>query len=149
MQQINLSNSGSKVSTKEQVYVYYERKHHRKHDQPYAVAGISDKYPSNPIMISNTKNEDIVPETYNVTLSSPATTVSACPDSTLNLTANINVEKASSYTGNYPNKDHKEYKKVSKREYRMIARRMRRIERKENKIARKTGVPVDVSVARA
>lgn len=144
MNQVTLPSSGTKVTTKDKVFVYYERKHHRKHDQAYPVAGLNAKYPSSPIMVSSEKDEQIMPETYTVSLTSPESSVTACADSTLNLTANINVEKTSSYTGNYPNDNQKEYKKVSKHHYRQIARRMRRIHRKEEKIARKTGVPVDV-----
>jgi hypothetical protein len=99
-------------------------------------------------MVDADKDMDVVPETYTITLSSPESSVTACPDSTLNLTANINVEKTSTYTGNYPNDDHKVYKEVSKRHYRMIARKMRKAERKADKIARRTGTPVEVKVAK-
>ena len=149
MTQISLPESGNTVATTDKVYVYYTRKHHRRHDKPNDIPGIADKYTSRPILLSTTKDADVRPETYTVTLSSSGNPVSACADSTLNLTANINVEKTSSYTGNYPDNNHKEYKKVSKREYKMIARRMRRIQRKEDKIARRTGLPVDVTTAKA
>ncbi len=151
MKQVSLPASGTKVTTSNETYVYYTRKHHKKHDAAYPVAGIGDKYPSKPVRINAATNENIVPETYTVSVSGPQRSVYACNDKTLDLTANINLEKTSTYTGNYPNSnsDNKTYKKVSKRNYKMIARRMRRIERKENKIAHKTGVPVYVSTAKA
>jgi hypothetical protein len=143
--QITLNNAGSVVTTDNQVYVYYARRRMKKHHD-YAMAQIPDKYPSRPILLSATPTADVTPQTYTVTLGAPQNTVSACPDQTLNLAANINVEKSSSYTGNYPGTgDHKEYKRVSKHEYKMVARRMRRIHRKEDKIARRTHMNVDVS----
>ena len=148
MKQVNLPNSGTVVANKTETFVYYSRRRPRRHETAYAVAGISDKYPSHPIKIDAEKDMNVMPQTYNVSLNSPQdNTVTACPDSTLNLTAGINVASESSYTGNYPSQDNKNYKKVSKRTYKMAARRMRRVHRKEDKIARKTGVPVDVSTA--
>lgn len=146
--QIKLQSSGSEVTTNDKVYVYYARKHHKKGETANTVPGINDEYPSKPIMVDATKNEDVIPETYSVTLSNSQNTVSACADSTLNLTANINVEKTSTYTGNYPKDDHKVYKKVSKRQYKMITRKMRKADRKANKIAKRTGVPVDVKLTK-
>ena len=91
-----------------------------------------------------------MPQTYSVSLNSQQNnTVTACAGTTLDITANVNLERVSSYTGNYPNQDNKTYKKVHKRTYKMIVRRMRRIHRKEDKIARRTGVPVDVSTNKA
>jgi len=150
MSQVNLPNSGTVVADKNETFVYYTRKHHKKHEADYAVSGISDKYPSRLVKIDAETDMNIMPQTYTVSLNTQQNnTVTACADSTLNLTANVNLEKVSSYTGNYPNQDNKNYKKVSKRTYKMVARRMRRVRRKEDKIARKTGVPVDVSTAKA
>lgn len=146
MKEVTLSSSGQKVTTTDNVYVYYSHKHHKKHATAHPIAEIPDAYPSTPILLSSTKKVDVVPETYKVSVNTPDNTVNVCPDSTLNITANINVEKTSSYTGNYPDKTDKEYKKVSKHEYKMIARKMRRIERKEERIARRTGMNVDVAV---
>lgn len=138
---VTLTSSGSKSTTKKQVYVYYDRKHHKKHDQAYPVAAISDKYPSDPLLMTSDKTVKALPETYNVSLSTPQPNVSVCPDTALNVTANINLEKVSSYTGNYPDyTDDKVYKKVSKRDYKVAARKMRKIHRKEEKVARKSGV---------
>lgn len=147
--QVTLTSSGAKSVTKQATYVYYDRRrHHRKHDRSYPVAGINVKYPSNPVMLNQGKEVKAVPETYNVSLNTPESNVSVCPDSTLNLNANINVEKVSSYTGNYPDyRDDKTYKQVSKRNYKMAMRKKRKIERKEEKVARKAGAPVDVRSA--
>lgn len=148
VQQVSLNNSGSEVTTTDQVYVYYTRKHHKKDDKAYPVAGINDAYPSDPIKVSAMKNMDVIPETYTVSLSAPDNrTVTACTDETLNLTANVNVEKTSTYTGNYPKDDHKVYKKVSKRHYKQIARKMRKAQRKADKVARRTETPVEVKVS--
>ncbi|MDR3680361.1 MAG: hypothetical protein P4L41_10385 [Flavipsychrobacter sp.] len=149
--QVTLTSSGSKSVTKEQVYVYYSRRHHRRHDQEYPVSGISDRYPSMPILLRSEKDVKALPEAYNVTITTPQSNVAVCPDSTLNLAANINVEKVSSYTGNYPgtNSDNKVYNKVSKREYKMIARKMRKIKRNEDKIARRSGLTVEARSNRA
>jgi len=148
--QINLPNSGTIVTNKTETFVYYSRKHHRRHEAAYPISGISDKYPSRLIKIDAEKDMSVLPQNYSVSLNSPQdNTVTACPDSTLNLIAGINVEKVSSYTGYYPDHNNKKYKKVSKRTYKMVARSMRRIHRKEDKIARKTHVPVDVSTAKA
>ena len=80
-----------------------------------------------------------------MSLSTPESNVNVCPDSSLALNANINVEKASSYTGNYPGSgDHKVYKRVSKHTYKLAMRKKRQIERKERQIARKSHTGVDV-----
>ena len=148
MNQVSLPASGTKVTTTNETFVYYSRKHHKKHDAAYPVAAIGDKYPSRPVKINAATDETVTPENYTVTLSGVQKAVYACTNQTLDLAANINVEKTTAYTGNYPASDNKTYVKVSKRHYKMIARRMKRIERKENKIARKTGVRVDVSTAK-
>ena len=150
MKQVNLPNSGTVVTDKTETYVYYSRKHHRRSEKAYPVTGISDKYPSYLIKIDAEKNMNVMPQTYSVSLNSQQNnTVTACAGTTLDITANVNLERVSSYTGNYPNQDNKTYKKVHKRTYKMIVRRMRRIHRKEDKIARRTGVPVDVSTNKA
>jgi hypothetical protein len=147
--QINLPASGSEVTTTNQEFVYYARKHRRKHDATYALNGVSDKYPSKPLKVNSTKDQTVMPENYTVSLSSPQNTISACQDVTLNLTANINVDKSSTYTGNYPKNDNSTYKRVSKHTYKMAARKMRKSERKANRIAKKTGEHVDIKTNRA
>jgi len=144
--QATITSSGAKSVTENETYIYYERRHHRRHEQANTVAAIPDKYPSQPLMLNSSKSVKAMSEAYNVSLSTPESNVSVCPDSTLNLSANINVEKVSSYTGNYPNSmnDNKEYKKVPKKDYKMAMRKKRQIERKEAKIVRKTHTYVDV-----
>jgi hypothetical protein len=142
--QVTLTSDGGTVMNK-QMYIYYERRHHR-HQQPDMVAGINDQYPSTPILLNNRKIANTAPTVYNVSLSTPESNVTICRDSALNITANINVEKVSSYTGNYPGStgDDKEYTKVRKHTYKVAARKMRKIERNEEKLARKTGTTVEV-----
>ncbi len=148
MKQVSLPNSGVLVADKNETFVYYSRKHPKRHETASTLTGMPDKYPSRLVKIDAEKNMNVMPQTYTVSLNPQQNNmVTACADSTLNLTASVNVEKVSSYTGSYPDQDNKNYKKVSKHTFNMVAKRMRRVERKENKIARKTGVPVDVSTA--
>ncbi len=149
MKQVNLPASGSEVTTTDKVYVYYAKKHHGKEDMAYPVTGIEDKYPSKPILVSSKKNMDVTPETYTVSLNGAENQVTACTDKPLDLTANINVEKTSSYTGNYPKDDHRTYKKVSKHHYKVIARKMRKAQKKADKIARRTETSVEVKTEKA
>ena len=46
MDQVTLPASGTVVTDKNETFVYYSRRHHRRHETAYPVAGISDKYPS-------------------------------------------------------------------------------------------------------
>jgi len=142
--QVTITSSGAKSVTKEEQYIYYCRKHHKKHDQEYAVAGIKDKWPSHPLLMNEKKDVSAVPESYSVSLSTPGN-VSICPDSAANVNATINVEKISSYTGNYPGAvtDNASYKRVSKHHYKVAARKMRKIKRNEERVARKTGNRVE------
>ena len=150
MKQVNLPNSGAVVTDKNETFVYYSRKHHKRHESANTIAAIPERYPSRLVKIDAEKDMKVMPQTYTISLNTQQNNmVTACADSTLNLTAAINLEKVSSYTGNYPDQDNRNYKKVSKHTYKMVAKRMRRVERKENQIARKTGVPVDVSTNKA
>ena len=142
LKEVTINNTGQKTTTTDNVYVYYEKKRHKKHDVQYAVAEIKDPYPSRPLLLGTTSDLDLVPETYKVSVNTPNTTVNVCPDARLSITANISVEKTSQYTGYYPSKSKNEYKKVSKRTYKMAARKMRKARRKEARVARKTGVRV-------
>jgi len=142
MKEVTLNSSGQKVTTTDDVYVYYHRKRHR-HATEHPIAEISDPYPSKPLLVSATQDVQTVPESYKVTVNPTENSVTVCPDSTLNLTANINVEKTSEYGGYYPSKDKKEYKQISKRKYKRTARKMRKIDRKEAKVAHLTGVKVN------
>ncbi len=145
--QITLPASGSKVTTENKTYVYYARKRHKKDDQAFPVAGLNAEYPSEPLEVRMDKNMSIRPETYTVSVGNASNDVTACLNRTVELTANVNVEKTSTYTGDYPNNTHANYQEVSKRHYKMIARKMRNAERKANKIARRTGQPVVVKRA--
>jgi hypothetical protein len=144
MSTISLPASGSKVTTDNKTFVYYNRKRHKKDDTAFPVAGLNAEYPSEPLQVNERRDIAIKPETYTVSLGNTRTDVTACANRTLALTANVNVEKTSTYTGNYPQEGAATYKEVSKRHYKMIARKMRHAERKANKIAKKTGQEVVV-----
>ena len=140
---VTITSSGDKSITNDKVYIYYARKHAKKHEA-YNLP-VADQHPSMPLRMSNEKVVQAVPETYNVSLTTPQSNVAVCPDSALNVAANIDLEKVSSYTGNYPgsNGDKNEYKKVTRHQYKMAARKMRKVKRNEEKIARKTGMSVE------
>ena len=143
MQEITLNGSGQKTTTTNNVYIYTHTKRHRKMDNT-TIAEITIAHHTKPLLLRSEKDVEIVPETYKVSLSTPDNTVNVCPDSVLNITASINVEKTSEFTGNYPDKSKKVYKEESKRVYRKTARKMRKAERKENQVARLTNVDVNV-----
>ena len=143
MQEVTLNSDGQQMTTSDNVYVYYARKRHKRHETAYPIADVNAKYPSKPILLRSEKDVQSMPQTYKVSLSTPNNTVNVCPDSTLNIAANINVEKTSEYSGYYPNKNKKEYKCVSKRKYKRIARNMRKAERHERRVARLSGVKVN------
>ncbi len=141
--QVTITSSGNKSVTNEKQYIYYTRRHHKKHDREYAVAGISDKWPSQPLLLNADKKVVALPEAYNVSLSTPGN-ATICPDSAANVSATLNVERISSYTGNYPGTtENPTYKKVSKHHYKVAARKLRKIKRNEEKVARKTGHAVE------
>jgi hypothetical protein len=136
--------SGPVKTTTDKVYVYYHRKKHKKRQLAQEYADIPDPQASNPILLNTSSKMETVPQTYKVTVNTPEDHVRVCPDLTLSVPASINVEKETEYTGNYPASAKKNYKEVSKRVYRKTARKMRKAERKESKVARVTGVTVDV-----
>ena len=142
--EVTLNSSGQQSTTVDNIYVYYSRRRHRRHEKANTIPEITAAYPSMPILLRTTNDVTVIPETYKVTVNTPDNTVQVCPDSTLNITANINVEKTSEYSGYYPDKNKKEYKQVSKRVYRRVARKMRKAERKEHRIDKLTGVTVNV-----
>ncbi len=143
--QVTLTSSGNKSVTNDEAYIYYSRKHHKKHEGMYTTSAINDKNPSRPMLLNSGTRVSALPESYNVSISTPQSNMAVCPDSVANLAVSINLEKESSYTGNYPNSssDSKTYKKVTKRHYKMAARKMCKIKRNEAKIARKTGTTVE------
>jgi hypothetical protein len=118
-------------------YVYYHRR--RNHKRPLAdmYSGLTDTHASTPILLSTKKDMQPRTQSYKVTVNSPDATVTACPDSTLNLQANISVEQESEFTGFYPI-ENKNYKLVSRRVYMKTKRKMCKAMRDENKVARLT-----------
>jgi len=143
--EVTVGNSGQTETFTNSNYIYYERRRHKR-EVAHAIPGIASAYPSKPLLISSTKDVEVIPDSFRVTANTPQSTVTACPDVTTDIAANINVEKISSYTGYYPgNTNNKTYKMVSKRDYKIAARKMRKAERKDRKIARRTGVKVNVS----
>ncbi len=144
MSEISLPASGSKITTENKTFVYYNRKRHKKDDQAYPVAGLNAQYPSDPLPVNQKTDIQIKPETYTVSLNRTRSEVTACVNKTVLLTGDVNVEKTSTYTGNFPKGDNATYLEVSKRDYKMIDRKKRHAERKANRIAKKTGQPVVV-----
>ncbi|GAA4464456.1 hypothetical protein GCM10023093_14830 [Nemorincola caseinilytica] len=142
-QQKTLTTSGAKSVTSRQTFVYYERKRLRKNDSAYALPGVAAQYPSEPLLLNSSKDVAPVEEKYNVSVTLPERTLTACPDSVMNVAANLNIERIASYTGNYPEHYAPQYHKVSKRSYKVAARKMRKIERKQEKIARRAEVNVE------
>lgn len=148
--QVTVTSSGASSVTNKQAFVYYERKRHHKHEKANSVAGITHKWPSKPVMLNTERDVKAVPESYNVSLATPQGTAAVCPDTTNEVAANLSVEKMATYTGNYPDyRDDRMYKQVSKRDYKMAARKKRKIEKKEMKIARRSGTSVTVKSDRA
>jgi hypothetical protein len=142
MKEVTLNSSGQKVTTTENVYVYYHKMRHKKNAPAYPIAAIADAYPSAPLLLRTEGNVEVVPETYKLSVSTPGDVVRVCPETPLNVTTNINVEKVSAFGGYYPAKAKTQYKEVSKSVYKRCARKMRKAERKENRVAKLTGVQV-------
>lgn len=148
--QLTLQTSGASTTTTQQNYVFYERKRLRKRDMSYNLPGVVAEHPSKPLMLNDKKDVSPVPEKYNVSVAVPEANHAACEDSAMNVTAMLSVERVASYTGNYPaEKNNAHYKQVKKRHYKMAARKLRKIERKQDKIARKTNVQVEVKSTKA
>lgn len=139
--ELTLTANGQTSTSTDNVYVYYHKKHHKRKEAAYAVAGVPDPYPSAPLLLSTSKDVKAVPETYKLSVNSADNMITVCPDSTANVAANISVEKTSEYTGNYTTSN-KMYKKVSKHAYKKSMRKMRKAKRKEHKIEKATGVEV-------
>lgn len=144
--QMTLTTSGAKKTTLQQNFIYYERKRHRKHDETYAIPGVAaSNNPSKPLLLSTQRDVAPVPEKYKVAVSAAENNITACNDSEANLATNLNVERVNSYTGNYPGTSVDPcYEEVSKHKYKMAAKKIRKIERKEEKIARRAEVNVGV-----
>jgi hypothetical protein len=77
-----------------------------------------------------------LPQNYKVTVTSPQSNVMACPDSNLNLAANINVEQESEFTGNHAASGKKNnYVLLIRKQNRKVEHKLARIKRKEGKVA--------------
>lgn len=143
--QMTLTTSGARSATWRHGYVYYEKKRHKKNEEAVKLPGVAAEFPSEPLLLNSSLDVNPVPERYNVSVNLPDPNVTACPDSQVSVATMINVERVASFTGNYPaNKTEPKYTKVSKRTYKTAARKMRKIERKEEKIARRAEVNVEV-----
>ena len=141
-QPVTITANGQQNQVTEKTFVYYHEKGHRKH--VYTNAEINDNRPSRPLLLSTNVKEDLVPQTYNVTVTGQNQNQTVCSDSTVNVEANINVEKTSSYSGYY-NSTKNSYTRVSKRVYMKAGRKMRKAERKEEKVARMTKTTVETT----
>jgi len=141
MKEVTLNSNAQKITTTDETYVYYHKRRHKK-DAVNTNNAIADEHPSTPLLLSAKSDVQTVPETYKLTVNPATNTVNVCPDSALNLTASINVEKTAEYAGYYP-KSKAEYKKISKRHYMKSEKKLRKVHRKEAKIARMTGVKVN------
>jgi hypothetical protein len=127
------------VTKNSNVYVYYHRKKMKDYNATKDFPDVPDPNASKPVLISCGETKQVVPETYKVTVTTPQNQVVACPDSTLSLTTDINVEKEASFTGNYPSSKN-DFKQVSKRTYKKVARKARHAMKKEDIVASTTGV---------
>ena len=142
-QPVEITANGQQTQVTDKVFVYYHQKRHHKHRVSYVNSEIADNNPSRPLLLNTSMKDVLVPETYKVTVNTQDQNITVCPDSTASVAANINVEKTSSYTGYYPNKTENKYNLVSKRAYMRAERKMRKAERKEEKVARITKTPVE------
>jgi len=137
---------GDAISTSSSAtYVYYHKRH-RHHALAPEFAALNDPTASTPVLLSTSKSVSAVPQTYKVTVSTENNNIQVCEDQPLDLSANINIEKSSEFTGNYPSSN-RNYKEVSKHAYKRIARKMRHAEKKEKKVARLTGEEIKTDVA--
>ncbi len=139
--EVTLDGAAIQTST-DKVYVYYHKRHRRR---PLSsdYSDLVDPKASTPILISKTDNMTAVPQTYRVTAATSDNSVQVCPDQTLNVATNVNVEKESEFTGYYPTKaTNKNYKLVSRRVYRKTERKMRKARRREHRVSQLTGVDV-------
>ncbi len=152
---LNLNSNSKEVSlacgdiktTTGSVYVYYLKNRDRKRALAPEYANLTDPRASTPVLLNTSKKVEAVPQTYKVTVSTPDNSIRVYEDRPLEVTANINVEKTTEYTGYYPAKTNTQYKEVSKRIYRKTERKMHNAIRKEQKVARMTQVPVNTDVA--
>jgi len=138
---ITANGQQNQVTQKAFVYFHVKKLHHR---HLYTNAEIVDSHPSKPLLLSTTTKDVLVPQTYNVTVTGQNENQTVCADSTVTVAANINVEKTSTYSGYYNNTENT-YTRVSKGVYMRAERKMRKAERKEEKVARITKTPVETT----
>lgn len=135
--------SGTVKTTANDVYIYYVRKRDNKDPLPARFADVPNAArASEPLLLDQSDKVEAVPQTYKVTVSAIDNNVKVCEDKPLDVATNINVEKTSSYAGYYPTVNKNQYKEVSKRVYRKVARKMCKVNRKEAEITSLTGVEV-------
>lgn len=145
--QMTLTSSGAKTEKTTEGYVYYEkkRKKNKKDQETHALPGVAATNPSRPVMLNDAHEVNPVPEKYTVLVTTPEPSGTACADSAMNVNTMLNVERVASYTGNYPeHRTDKRYTELKKRHYKMALRKKRKIEKKEEKIARRAEVNVEV-----
>ena len=148
--QMTLTTSGAKITTQQQNFIYYERGRHRKHEETFSLPGVAADNPSKPLLLSTRQDVAAVPEKYNVSVTTPQNNLTACNDSESHLATMLNMERVAAYTGNYPDtKTEAHYNRVSKHHYKMAARKLRKIEHKEEQIARRSHVNVGVESTKA
>lgn len=140
--EITVGGNGTTKTTTEGTYIYYKMK--RKGTLAPEFADLREPNASAPLLLSSSKTVESVAQTYRVSLATPSNqnNVVVCEDKSLDLTADINVEKVGAYSGFYPSSTKNKYKEVSKCVYRKVARKIRKAERKEEKVAKMTGVKV-------
>jgi hypothetical protein len=145
-QEVTVNNTTTTTSNKIFVYYHEKRRKHRRNETWNANGQIPDSHPSRPLLLSTVDKANVTPETYKISVTSPDDHLKVCQDQQAQVSATINVEKSSEYTGNYmsASNNNNEYRRVSKRMYRRAERKMRRIERKERRIDRLTHVQVNV-----
>ncbi|MCD6013581.1 MAG: hypothetical protein K0Q79_3443 [Flavipsychrobacter sp.] len=141
--EITVGGNGATKTTTEATYVYYKMKNRDRALAP-EFADLRDPNASTPLLLSSSKTVESVAQTYRVSLATPSDqhNMVVCEDKSLDLTADINVEKVGAYSGFYPSASKNKYKEVSKCVYKKVARKMRKAERKEEKVAKLTGVKV-------
>lgn len=130
--QVTLTSNGIATST-DRTFIYYHRKKHKDHEESFTRRGLNDDNPSKPLLLSSTSMSESIPAKYKVTVTPSESSVSVCPDSMLDVTANINVEKVSDYGGYYPDKSRTSYKRVSKHVYHKTLKKITKAKRKQSK----------------
>jgi hypothetical protein len=140
---IRTETTAAKAVDEKKVYIYYHEDEPLTAEERYARRHIPDDNPSAPLLLRSTKNVRFVPKEYTVTVTPAEDRVKVCPDKPVDISANINVEKSSAYTGKYAGSSNKVYKEVCKSVYNKAARKMRKAKRKEEKVSEMTDIDVN------